>query len=383
MRRTPLQEQIDSLPRLVSEMIGLLATEVGKALPDSLCEGIRRVFVTGCGDSHHAALNSELAFEQLGRAALRTDDGDAVRPLCGAIFAARRTRGQSAAGDFGERAGEPDGGGVGPGAARRGRGGRHHRQPGRGVGAGGGGGVANGRFLPPHHPTRPGCAGRAQLHRLAVGPLPDGHPPGRKAGHLSRKEAEAERRGLGETAVFQAQTIARCDPIAQQLAHDWRDADPFVFCGAGPNYGAALFSAAKLIEASGDTAIGQDTEEWAHLQYFGKEPDTPTFIISAGGWDASRAAEVVRAAQQIGRRVALIAPESSDLAQAVDPAHLLPISGTTPEHFSPLLTCLPGLLFAAHRAELLNEPYFRAFSGGRSSEGGGGISRIQTSERIG
>jgi glutamine---fructose-6-phosphate transaminase (isomerizing) len=206
---------------------------------------------------------------------------------------------------------------------------------------------------------------------------------GEKRGHLSRKEAEAERRGLGETAVFQAQTIARCDPIAQQLAYDWRDADQFVYCGAGPNYGAALFSAAKLIEASGDAAIGQDTEEWAHLQYFGKEPDTPTFIISAGGWDASRAAEVVTAAQQIGRRVALIAPENSELAQAVDPAHLLPISGTTAEHFSPLLTCLPGLLFAAHRAELLNEPYFRAFSGGRSSKGGGGISRIQTSERIG
>ncbi|MBE0686222.1 MAG: hypothetical protein IH585_09495, partial [Anaerolineaceae bacterium] len=33
--------------------------------------------------------------------------------------------------------------------------------------------------------------------------------------------------------------------------------------------------------------------------------------------------------------------------------------------------------------ELLSEPYFRNFSGGRSKEGGGGISRIRTSETLG
>lgn len=38
------------------------------------------------------------------------------------------------------------------------------------------------------------------------------------------------------------------------------------------------------------------------------------------------------------------------------------------ECFSPLLTCLPGTLFAAYRAEQLGEPYFRGFRGGRSRE---------------
>lgn len=383
MRRTPLQEQVDSLPELVNEMIGPLAAAVGKALPDSLCEKFRRVFVTGCGDSHHAALNSELAFEQLaglpcepmtamqfGRYAARfLPQGEPGANLVLAISVSGQVSRTAEALALGRQAG-----GVAVAIT------------GNPVGA-----LAKEAevvlqtavsSLPTAQPglvvpgARSYIASQLALYLTAI-------HLGEKRGHLSREEAEAERRGLGETAVFQAQTIARCGPIAQQLAHDWRDADQFVYCGAGPNYGAALFSAAKLIEASGDTAIGQDTEEWAHLQYFGKQPDTPTFIISAGGWDASRAAEVVTAAQQIGRRVALVAPESSDLAQTVDPAHLLPISGSTPEHFSPLLTCLPGLLFAAHRAELLNEPYFRAFSGGRNIEGGGGISRIQTSERIG
>ena len=50
------------------------------------------------------------------------------------------------------------------------------------------------------------------------------------------------------------------------------------------------------------------------------------------------------------------------------------------EIFSPLVTSIPGNLIAAYRAQLLNEPYFRSFGGGRDVSGGGGISRIRTSE---
>jgi glucosamine--fructose-6-phosphate aminotransferase (isomerizing) len=57
------------------------------------------------------------------------------------------------------------------------------------------------------------------------------------------------------------------------------------------------------------------------------------------------------------------------------------VAGPVRECFSPLLTCLPGLLFAAYRAALLDEPYFRNFEGGRNVKGGGGISKIQTSQQ--
>jgi len=52
------------------------------------------------------------------------------------------------------------------------------------------------------------------------------------------------------------------------------------------------------------------------------------------------------------------------------------------EMFSPLVACIPGTLFAAHRAELIGEPFFRAFGGERDAAGGGGISRIRTSEMV-
>jgi len=54
----------------------------------------------------------------------------------------------------------------------------------------------------------------------------------------------------------------------------------------------------------GDPALGQETEEWAHLQYFARAAATPTFIITAADRDLSRATEVAVAAKAVGRRVA-------------------------------------------------------------------------------
>ena len=100
-------------------------------------------------------------------------------------------------------------------------------------------------------------------------------------------------------------------------------------------------------------------------------------------WDESRALEIATAAKQIGRRVAIVAPSRSDIAQRQkDKDFLLETAVSLHECFSPLLTCLLTTLFAASRAQLINEPYFRDFGGGRNSEGGGGISRIRDSEQL-
>jgi glucosamine--fructose-6-phosphate aminotransferase (isomerizing) len=205
---------------------------------------------------------------------------------------------------------------------------------------------------------------------------------GEGRGHLSPTEAHGLRGELNGAADLIEETIALNGETAAQLADAWNDADYHVFCGAGPNYGTALFGAAKLLEASGDPAAGQETEEWAHLEYFGRHAPTPTFLISAGGWDEDRALEVATAAKGIGRRVAVIAPAGSRLAETMDKDALLATAGALRECFSPLVLCIPAALYAAARADLLNEPYFRAFGGGRNPEGGGGISRIRTSGRI-
>ncbi|MCX6068650.1 MAG: hypothetical protein NT121_23370, partial [Chloroflexi bacterium] len=201
---------------------------------------------------------------------------------------------------------------------------------------------------------------------------------GEVRGTLTSPQATAIRNEIFALGKVIEETINSNESAIQKLAADWKDAKEFVFAGSGPNFGIALFTAAKVLEASGDPALGQDTEEWCHLQYFAKDANTPTFAITAAERDLSRVTEMVVAAKAIGRRVVVIAPKTAlELTKLADAAFTF---SPVREMFSHLVTQIPGLLFAAYRAEVVGEPFFRGFGGGRSTEGGGGISRIRTSE---
>jgi glucosamine--fructose-6-phosphate aminotransferase (isomerizing) len=144
---------------------------------------------------------------------------------------------------------------------------------------------------------------------------------------------------------------------------------PCVFLGAGPLFGSALFAAAKQIEAAGVHAWGQDVEEWAHIEYFCEPADMPTWLLHAEGITSKRVREVIAAAEAIGRRVKV----STWLA---DPAW----PGAMREAISPMVLWVGPVVCASRREQLLNETPFRAFGGGRSREEGGGASRVRSSE---
>jgi glucosamine--fructose-6-phosphate aminotransferase (isomerizing) len=374
-----LRDHILTLPDLLATLLDGYATAVRATLPASLCNEVRSVYLAGCGDSHHAAIAAELAFQQLAGLPCRAlpsmhfgrytagwlgpaaPGENLVLAISVSGQVSRTVEALDLARQVGAIAVAVTGNPAGPLAE-----------------------VA-GHVLDTPVPPLPGdgsavipglrtfAASLAALYLVAI-------HLGEVRGHLSPAEATALRSELAGLAEGAAATIATCDAAAARLAAEWQDASHFVFCGSGPSHAAALFSAAKIVEASGDVALGQDLEEWAHLQYFGRESDSPTFLISGGGWDVDRALEVATAARAIGRRLAIVAPADSPLAAAERDAWL-PLWSPLRECFSPLLSSLPGALLAAQRAAFLGEPYFRAFSGGRSIEGGGGISRIRTSQR--
>ncbi|HEY7140362.1 MAG TPA: SIS domain-containing protein [Methylomirabilota bacterium] len=366
--------QIRSLPALIREMIPVLDDTVRKTLDHRLCLSVKRVYVTGCGDSHHAALTSELAFEALA--------GRPAEPMSALQFA------RYAAGYLPE---------TGPGTnlvigvsvsgevARTTEALRLARQAGAGtvaLTATPGSRLAKTADLvvlstAPAFPDPPGVHTPGVRSYLAsqLGLILTAVRIGEVRGHLDWGAATAVRRDLLALADAAQRTVDACDEKASALAREWRDANEFVFVGGGPNYGTALFSAGKVLEASGDGAVGQDTEEWAHLQFFARTAATPTFFITAGGRDLSRATEAAGAARTIGRRVVAVAPASAaTLHEAA--GHGLPLAEGVPEVFSPLLASIPGALFAAYRAEVLGEPFFRAAGGGRVP----GLSRVRTSE---
>jgi glucosamine--fructose-6-phosphate aminotransferase (isomerizing) len=146
---------------------------------------------------------------------------------------------------------------------------------------------------------------------------------------------------------------------------------PSVFLGSGPLFGSALFAAAKQIEAAGVLAWGQDVEEWAHIEYFCEPADMPTWLLQAGGISSVRAREVVSAAEAIGRRVQVSTWFSDSTWPSVMRGAL-----------SPMVLWVGPVVSASRRAMLLGEESFRGFGGGRSRVEGGGASRIRSSEML-
>lgn len=337
MARSRLLQHIDSLPALMADLIMPLARAVAAVVPASRCAQISRVFLTGCGDSHHAAVGAALAFRQFAHVS------------CIPLTALSCSRYHAPYLADSRRAGETDllvAISVSGGVTRTIEALDLCRQAGAWTLA-----------ITGNDQTPLAQAGESVIE-TRVPPLPADTPeivvPGMRSyvasqlalyllaiqlgqgrGHLTKMAADSLRWEIAGMANNAAQTIANCDPRAHALCQTWTDATHFVFCGGGPNYGAALFNAAKMLEASGDPALAQDMEEWAHLQYFSREPHTPTLLISAGAADNDRVQEIAIAATTIGRRVALIAPTTTAAADTLPLQNTLPIAAPVRECFSP------------------------------------------------
>lgn len=65
MTRSPMHQQIDTLPELVRQVAKPFDESARHTFDFELCTSVKRIYLVGCGDSHHAAVGAELAFHQL------------------------------------------------------------------------------------------------------------------------------------------------------------------------------------------------------------------------------------------------------------------------------------------------------------------------------
>ena len=182
---------------------------------------------------------------------------------------------------------------------------------------------------------------------------------GERQGRYAQEETDRLRQELIALAdVVDATTNAiqaGCREVADLIA-----ASPIVvMLGSGPSYGTALYSAAKLVEAAGVFTLGQDLEEWWHVERFAYPLDMPVFVIAPPGRSHWRAQSVAATARGLGRRV--IAVTHKDDTEVTRHAHMvLPIQGEVREEFSPLLYPLFTSYVAAHVAERLGRCPFQS-----------------------
>jgi glucosamine--fructose-6-phosphate aminotransferase (isomerizing) len=185
-----------------------------------------------------------------------------------------------------------------------------------------------------------------------------------------KSRAELLDRSMRELPVLLASWVQAEFNKGKRFAEQGPD-QTCIFLGGGPLYGSAMFAAAKQIEAAGTQAWGQDVEEWAHIEYFCQPADMPTWLLHVEGIRSTRAREVIAAAEAIGRRL----QTSTWLADPIWP-------GMVREALAPLVMWVGPVVCASRRQQLLRELPFRDFGGGRSREEGGGASRIRSSEML-
>ncbi|MGC4807633.1 SIS domain-containing protein [Micromonospora sp. DT233] len=148
---------------------------------------------------------------------------------------------------------------------------------------------------------------------------------------------------------------AQCGRVAGWCAA----AEGAMLLGSGPSYGTALYAAAKLVEAAGIDAAGQDVEEWCHVERFIHPTEAPLFVLAPPGRGHDRAAEVAQRAHELGRRVVAVA-RPDDAALTAHAAAVLPVPGEVREEFSPLVYHGFASYLAAATAQALGRAPFRS-----------------------
>ena len=172
-------------------------------------------------------------------------------------------------------------------------------------------------------------------------------------------EMRAELTSLGDVIENNLPDMKK---TAQEIAKAFVDAQHMLFIGSGPNYGTAIFSAAKVIEASGIFSMGQDLEEWAHVERFAYPDDLPTFVIAPPGKGYWRAVDMVKTAKSLGRRiVAVVHEDDKDIAPQAD--FVFRIKGDVREEFSPLVYHIPADYFSSYLADLQGKHLFQSDRG--------------------
>jgi len=178
-------------------------------------------------------------------------------------------------------------------------------------------------------------------------------------GRLSQEDADTYRARLLATADAIERTIEKSTGAVHALVDSLAGHDYFLFVGHGPHRASAEFSAAKIIEAAGLSAYGQDTEEWAHIQHYeNARPAMPTFLFCSGQRGHDRVQHLVPHIRNTGRTlVGILSDGCADDHTGFD--HVLRVYGGTDEFLTPVVYPVLPELFAAYLANALGVTFFR------------------------
>ena len=156
--------------------------------------------------------------------------------------------------------------------------------------------------------------------------------------------------------------IDAVDDAMFALAQDWKEFERFEFIGDARDLYSAHFCADKIYECTGLLVDCDDSENWCHVNYFVKQPESVGTVFLADKNLASfgRILETIETARNIGRPVLVVTnAERSQFGAGVTVCTM----AAAPKGFEwlfPFVNYLPAALFAGYHSALNDHKFFNS-----------------------
>lgn len=143
-----------------------------------------------------------------------------------------------------------------------------------------------------------------------------------------------------------AEVIATHQVRIAEIAEAERDRSVYLFAGGGPSFAAALFGAAKVKECTPDHALAIPQEEFHH--YNSQKLGDPLMLVAPAGPSVPRAHDTAQEGRRWGGQIyALVTGNETRFDGVADAVLRLP---AVPEALSALVYTIPVQLYAYHLA---------------------------------
>ena len=173
---------------------------------------------------------------------------------------------------------------------------------------------------------------------------------GEQKRHYHMNTANEYRQEIVAMADAVEATIAAAKGVAQTAARACANAPFISYAGSGPGFGSAIFSSAKVVEACGIFSVAQDLEEWAHVERFSYPLEFPVFLVAPPGKGYWRALELAKAIKAMGHPLmSVIDKDDTEIKELSD--YVFPVQAKVREAFAPLLYYQAGTLFSYYLAQ--------------------------------
>jgi glucosamine--fructose-6-phosphate aminotransferase (isomerizing) len=172
----------------------------------------------------------------------------------------------------------------------------------------------------------------------------------------SMDEAMAIRRDIDSQANTLERMLPDMDRQMLALAQAWQSLEAWDFVGAGPDYATAWYGHAKVLEATGQYAMHINSEEWLHLNFFARRPQTIATVVvaSSGNKGLSRTKEVIAHMRSLGRPLLIVSDQAWDDVNAGGLEFVIAPASAFADSL-PIVQCAPINLLIGFVMTLLGE----------------------------